>query len=384
MKKKLVTIGLIVLLCAILAKPLLQLIVVVFWASTPLGPYHHSAYVDTAQEIVDLDGRKFSNIHCKLFELKENGFYEVEIDVEDAPIRNIKAYDDKLYVNANYSIMVFNKNLERVDTIEINVASFIVDDEYLYYSSHNYDSAKNFYAYNFNTKEKILVANKLTNNICQFNNKLIYANDSWNTIDITDKSEYTSYYNNFYKDQILSISVYKPSFYVNSFSGHIGWKNNKLVITYGDNTYDLDLDKENIIYCPVHVIGNKVIFASFEYLDNDDCTNSYDCICHYGKNYIWSFDCETKSIAKLHEFDKGTYLINFNENDYSYYKDGKIYRNSQEIKEVDIAEPYGSFVEMIDDRDFYESRVSDSYFYDDGENLFYSYFNYMDIIKNKY
>ena len=348
---------------------------------TVYGPYHHEALIGT-KEVVEFNGRKFSHF-TDLYELKNDTYEKTNIDFGGKNIRHIESHNEKLYVSTFFYLFVLNKELEIEEKLDVPAFSYFVDENYIYYTnSHDeYD----FYVYNFENKESRLVASNLRNSTYSFNGKLIYVNDYGNIFDVTNGNKVTSrFLKSFYNGRIIQ-GEYKPSFYANSNTGTIYWrKDDKLIVTYDDECYEVESNGVNIIYDSIHTENNKVIFASYEYQEHDYCNNILGCICHHGTNYIWSFDLETKAITKLYTFEEGTYLISFDENNYCYYRDGKVYRNNQEIMLVDKVEPYGEFTQLGDDYNFPWTEVSVTYFYDDGTNVYHMYFDYKSTLKNQY
>jgi len=347
---------------------------------TIFGPYHHEALINT-QEVVEFNGRKFSHF-VELYEFKNDTYEKLNIDFDGKNIRHIESHNEKLYISTFYSIFILNKELIIEEKLDIPTFSYFVDDNYIYYTSNT--NEYDFYVYDFENKESTLMASNLRNSTYSFNEKLIYVNDYGNIFDVTNGNKFTSYFlQSFYNGHIRQ-GDYNPSFYANNNTGIIYWKDDKLTVTYGNEIYEVESNGVNIIYGSIHIENNKVIFASYEYQEHDDCNNLLNCICHFGTNCIWSFDLETKTITKLHTFEDGTYLISFDENNYCYYKDGKVYRNKQEIMTVNKVEPYGEFTQVGDDNDFASTQVSVTYFYDDGTNVYHKYFDYKDTLKDQY
>lgn len=348
---------------------------------TTNGPYHHAALVNV-QKTINYNDRILIKHNGKLYEIKDDNYEQIELDLEGKSIHNVMFYNEKLYISNFSNLFVLNKNLEIEEKINVGAFSFFIDDNYIYFTNNNkkYD----FYAYNLKSKESKLISANLRNSTYLFNDKLIYVNDYGNIYDITDTTCFTSISGTLFNNGKIRTGDYAQSFYINSNTGTVYWKNNKLNITYGQDSYELELNTVHIVKSPVHIESNKIIFSTFEYLDHDNCNSHLGCICRYGSSYIWSFDIETKTITKLKTFDTGTVLINFSETSYCYYKDGKIYQNDQVIKEINLIEPYGEYIQKGDAYFVYDSRVSDSYFYDDGKTIYYRYFNYKDSLKNQY
>lgn len=352
---------------------------------TVFGPYHHSAYVNRVQEVADLNGRSFCLINNKVFELKKETFMKIDLGIT-GPLRHIKAYNGKLYIRGPSGINVFNANLEKEEDINIYAGSFLVDDNYIYYVNLQGSSYDDLYAYDLESGENILLTTKLVNDTYVFNNKILYVNDAQNIFDVTSDLDITSYFFEVLDNgEIKTGGNTNPSFYANGSTGKIYWKKGKLTINYADESYEYALNEINVIYGAIHTKTNKVIFATYEYLEHDDCNNDLDCICHFGTNYIWSFDVETKNITKLKEFDEGTYLISFDENSYCYYKEGKVYRNNNEVRNVNKIEPYGKYTQIGGETSVnYRARVSDTFFYDDGTTIYHHYFDYRSTLQIRY
>ena len=113
--------------------------------------------------------------------------------------------------------------------------------------------------------------------------------------------------------------------------------------------------------------GEKVYFATYEFLKNDECNEHARCICHFGKSYIWCFDVNSNTLELIEEFNEGSYIISFSEEQFCYYNDGKIYLNDSIIKEI----------EKITTGELYFSRHST---YTSAEEKSNTYFYYDDVL----
>ncbi len=348
-----------------------------FW--TNCGPYHHAALVYNSEEEVEFNGKKYYLYLHSLYEVNDGKLKEAEFvnNISSSlRIERIKVYKDKFYISDYSNIYIVNEMLEREKTITLGVYDFLVTDNYIYYIANYYQKDCNFCIYDMETAKSTLLTSDLRNKTYTHNNRLIYVNDSGNIYDITNKETITSYFSESTLDAI-------PSFYADGKTGEIVYADKKLKITYYGEEFNYDVNMRNIIYDKIIANKNFVTFCSYEYLESDKC-NATECICHFGTTYMWRFDMQTKTLEKLKTFTEGAFIINFDENNYCYYQNGKIYRNDQEIKEVIPVEPYGEYMQKGEQSFDYFTKVSSSFFVDDGKDAYQLYEDFKDTLKDQY
>lgn len=101
-------------------------------------------------------------------------------------------------------------------------------------------------------------------------------------------------------------------------------------IAYNDSSFSFEkCDSFNTFYSKAYLLERCVLFATYDHLENDECGafGDYLCICSLGRSYLFCFDLDTKELSLIDDFDKGTFLIEYDLNNVAYYFNGALYEN---------------------------------------------------------
>jgi hypothetical protein len=120
-------------------------------------------------------------------------------------------------------------------------------------------------------------------------------------------------------------------------------KENSFVINNGSNAYIFPKNSAfETFYWNSFLIDNRVIFATYDYLENDECgtmNDSFLCTCRLGQSYLYCFDIISLEFTLIHKFDRGSFLIDYDLNNFEYYKNGRLYINDESTRDCTVIEP---------------------------------------------
>lgn len=346
------------------------------------GPFHHQAMVYKPSHVYTIKDKQYCYLNGDIYEVVDNVFIKKEINIgeNETPstnyIRNMQIFNEKIYIATTYYLYIFDAFWHEENKIALKLNSFIVDDNIIYYTDVKQDITLHMYNCENNQNFQLMKGRNCT---YQINEKIIYVNDYGNVYFVDENTDHIFITPRKNFDYIIQKT---SSFYLNGNTGLITLNSNLINISYSEKNYQFEVDCGNMFYDQIYTCDEEIIFATYEYMDDDICNEKLNCICHYGQTNIWSFNPSNNNLVLLKTLPKGTYLINFNKDMYCYYNDGKIYRNGNEIKIVNKIEPYGIYYTKGDERYIVGSEVSKTFIYDDGNNIFYSYYDYKSEVEN--
>lgn len=339
------------------------------------GPFHRQAFIKTPDVICETSKGKYCNLNREIYEIIDGTFIKKEIKFDKKNqagmtnlLEDIISDNDLIYVQTSYYVYVFNSSWVLEKRLDLSTICILVNDNYLYYTTGN-SPFNMLNVYDLNTNE-ITEINIKDNRVININETTLFVNNEGRIFKINDDN------NNKYLAE--SYNVYdkhlKMNFVINNNEYLFAFENGFLNVHNNDNYNQYDIKNCNMYYRNFFTKGEKVYFATYEFLKNDECNEHARCICHFGKSYIWCFDVNSNTLELVKEFNEGSYVINFSEEQYCYYNDGKIYLNDSILKEI----------EKITTGELYFSRhstytsaeeKSNTFFYYD-EELYYLHIDY--------
>ena len=156
------------------------------------------------------------------------------------------------------------------------------------------------------------------------------------------------------------------------------FEENIIKVSVDDFTSSYDIKDSNMYYQKILVKDENVYFSTYEYIENPECVENTDCICHFGKSYIWCFNTKTKELELLQELHDGSYIIDFNDKSYCYYFDGNVLYNDSLISNIVKVEPKGSYYCIGDPYYKVGDEYSKTYIYYDSKLYYYRIENEFD------
>jgi len=359
-----------------------------FWFGPPRGPYHHPAVVASPVKTVRVKDTVYgiipsSSFFYELCILDNGQFKEVETDYFINPT-DMQTDGKNLYVsNYRAGIYLFDATGNLIDHImeKTHVVSFLLDEAEIFYTNKPYiEGTQNetFYLYSYDreSKENRELDIAPIHSITELNNRKVFI-DSTNRLHWLDEIGA--------ENQMLPFDY---SYYLREISfadgnqvGILSLQNEKIVLKEQEE-YVYPLDSENYRFYPcIKEINGIVYFAVNEFSQKEDCEYE-NCICGFQKSKLLSFDLKTKRFLIHSEIGQQEEYISFGDTFFSYYSNGKVYRNGVEILKIDRIEPFGEYTTHTPFQSWCIGAVAQ--IYDDGEELFYRYIDCSAWLKDEY
>lgn len=228
--------------------------------------------------------------------------------------------NDILYIYLDEQIYAYNSNLEEISIYETGSISgrvgrrFIVLGDYIYFQGYNYDIKKEeFYKLSMitHTKESLDWDGKYP---AEFIFEEIYYKGVFHKFD-DNIHYYSSFFSNvFYNEKYEKIEI-----------NHNG---KSLIIN--DKTFDF----ANPFVVEEFVYLNSECFVFSTYTPQKDGCSSAPCISQLTDVKLWKYDIKAEQLSLIKQFNDYTILISFDENNYHYYYDGKLYSNDIEVEDA--------------------------------------------------
>ena len=371
---------------------------------TLYGPYHHEALVCPAYHVVDVAGNKYYQYYYSVYRLDNGTFSLISnkmSNCEDYVHVNDMCTDGQfLYVaTTGGEAKIFSSDYEYISTVELfdgnSCRSIVVDGNTIYCQSAD-GGELTLYAHNMQTGESTVIAEDFCDKTLNVEGRILFANSIgylfWED-QIQGVNQAYGYYKNGYNQygsmengqyQFAVPSILQQtniSFCYNSLVGEISVTDGAIVVEYNNNEHECKIAGDTL-YDNIVLYGDKLYFVAYDYIPNEGCINER-CVCHMGQSELYCFDFQTSQFELLDTLESGFYTT-FNGQTYTYYLDGVIYRENQQIMKVDEISPYGEYRTGIPGQYLWQSYVSQSIFYDDGSTLYYKYDDNRPYLKDTY
>ena len=347
-----------IIIAAVLTPVMLFLILYFLLFFGSMWPYHiHRPAVlsQTADVFEDADG----NVYC----YQSRSIYKYDsLDVTKQPQRmkffdengeslgsNSMSRDDNYFYvdlddghrggHTNFSIQIFDKHFNLVDSItfqdEMYTSGMCAVNGNVYYvlrDTENNDD-RTLYCYSVDSKDTRTIRNgiEIDTRVIDDGHE-IYYDRNHNLKTITTETKL-----NYWWDKELDNS---HLFFEDTFD--LYFDNQSIYLTINGEKYAFDKDKNFDKFCSkATLIDNKVIFATYDYIENKECGNysDYYCICNQGKSFLYVLDLDTKELNLMGEYEEGTFLIDYDLDGAKYYYDGGLYINNVFHRECEKIEP---------------------------------------------
>lgn len=340
---------------------------------TEHGPYHHEAIIKSPLEIIENNDNIYFHMYPSIYKIDDDEY--AKIDIDDT-VYGLKFINNNFYVITSDSVNVYNEDFTLEKEYEIRgVKSLVIIDDIMYYNL-KYSNDSSFHSYDLNSFIDIKLKDKFVNDIYEINGKILYSN---------------MYGYLYFDNEILSSNLAKGLYKNNEFSfyygnniGNVCKNENKIELNYNDNIYYIETFNDFYFYKNIKIIDNKLVFSVYEYL-NDDLCNSKDCVCHYGKSKIYEFDLNLLNLNELKEIEKESYIIDFDLENVTHYNNGKIIKNNELLKEIEIVQPSGTYYIYGEDGELYnKTKISELYLFEYNSKIYNKYFDYSKSVEDKY
>ena len=243
-----------------------------------------------------------------------------EIDLEHIS-KDFYVSNDILYIYLDKSIYAYNSNFEEIsiyDTGSINGRvgrRFIVLGEYIFFEGFNYDLKKDeFYKYSMitHTKEPLERDGKYP---AEFISEGIYYQGGFHKLG--DNIQYFGFYGG-----IVYTEDYKRI--------ELNREKDKIVINDKSFSFEYPFAVEEFVY-----LNSECLVFSTHTPCIEDCSEYITpCISQLTDVKLWKYDIKTEQLSLIKQFNDYTILISFDDNNYHYYYDGKLYSNDIEVEDA--------------------------------------------------
>lgn len=223
-----------------------------------------------------------------------------------------------IYLDDKY-IYAYNSNFEEVSIYDVGFIHgrvgrrFIVLGDYIYFEGFNYDLKKDeIYKYSMitHTKEPLDWDGKYP---AEFLSEGIY------------------YYKLALHKYDDSIHYYGDShvFYNKDYKRiELNREKDKIVINDKSFSFEYPFLVEEFVY-----LNSECLVFSTYTPRKEDCSYA-PCISRLTDVKLWKYNIKTEQLSLIKQFNDYTILISFDENNYHYYYDGKLYSNDIEVEDA--------------------------------------------------
>jgi len=224
-----------------------------------------------------------------------------------------------IYLDEYDSIYAYNSNFEEISIYDIGPIfgrtgrRFIVLGDYIYFKDYNHAKEKSeFYKYSMitHTKEILDWDGKYP---AEFISEGIYYKGVFHKYDDSiHYYDYNSYV--FFNEDYKRIELNKEI--------------DKIVINDKSFNFEYPFAVQEFVY----LNSECFVFSTYTYQD-ENCSNA-PCISHLTDVKLWKYDIKTEQLSLIKQFNDYTILISFDDNNYHYYYDGKLYSNDIEVEDA--------------------------------------------------
>ena len=301
------------------------------WEKT-LYKVHHPAIYSVQKDFFQLADTVYcmEDGYCLAFDEKKE---TKRVDLKHFS-KDFYVSKDILYVYLEEHIYAYNSKLEEICAYDTGYVSghrhFIVIGDYIYYLGHIIGKGEVFYRYSiiYHTKEELEWDGKYP---AVFRSEGLYFKEYFKTFDDNE-----SYF----------IDEFSRIFYTENYE-KIKIKRDKFALLINDKSFDIGYS-----FCMVEqmYINSENFFFATYHPNYDNCSNCITpCISQLTDVKLWKYNIKTEQLSLIKQFNDHTILISFDDNNYHYYFDGKLYSNDIEVEEApkievgDIFSYYASF-----------------------------------------
>ena len=231
--------------------------------------------------------------------------------------------NDILYVYLDGHIYAYNSNLEEIsiyDTGFIDLSDricFIVLGDYIYLHSYNHD-IKEYEIYKYSmithTKEALNGDGQYPTN---FTSEGIYYNGLFHKYD--DNIHYCTFRGG---SEVLYNENYEKIEITKEFDG--------LVINDNYLNFETPFTVKKVVY----LNSDYIVFSTYT-PQTENCSDIITpCISQLTNVKLWKYNYKTEQLSLIKQFNDYTILVSFDDNNFQYYYDGKLYSNDIEVEEA--------------------------------------------------
>ena len=223
-----------------------------------------------------------------------------------------------IYLDEYKSIYAYNSNFEEVSIYDVGFISdtcFIVLGDYIYFLDYNHAKEKyEFYKYSMitHTKEPLERNGKYP---AEFISEGIYYQGGFHKLG--DNIQYFGFYGG-----IVYTEDYKRI--------ELNREKDKIVINDKSFSFECPFAVQEFVY-----LNSECLLFSTQTPCIEDCSEYITpCISQLTDVKLWKYNIKTEQLSLIKQFNDYTILISFDDNNYHYYYDGKLYSNDIEVEDA--------------------------------------------------
>lgn len=248
-----------------------------------------------------------------------------------------------LYPNYEDLFQIFDYDfmlLQEIELKDFSVYDFLIFDDYLYYiGSFDEETDNNgdfsIYKYNVLENDTFEVANKISfdstyfdgSNVLEVGHSATFVNHRFNGRIVLQN----------WRDETKEKTMLSK--YCSILELHL--ENNYVVLKHGGLVYSFK-PTDGIIsfYDKAYLVDDNVIFAIYEKIENKECGEvKGECVCRYGQSFLITFDIKELEFRIIAQYEKGTFLIDYDLNNVQYYYNGNLYVDDIIFRECETITP---------------------------------------------
>ena len=314
------------IICIIVVISAVPLAFLFFWVVLSFAfqerPYevHHPAIYSVQENFFQLGDNIYymDDEYCLIFDnQKETRQINLEYISDDFYVSN-----DILYIYFDKHIYAYNSDFEKTSIYDTGFIPgvvgkrFIVSGDYIYFQEYNnYKKKYEFCKYSMVTQTKDVL--------------------DWDGLYPAEFISEGVYYNGIFHKYDENIHWYRPS-YSNVFYNEdyekieLNQEKDKIVI----NDKSIDFEYPFVVEGSVYINSKCFVFSTYTQNIKDCSQDINQCISQLTDVKLWKYDIKTGQLSLIKQFNDYTILISFDENNYHYYYDGKLYTNDIEVEEA--------------------------------------------------
>ena len=243
-----------------------------------------------------------------------------EIDLEHIS-KDFYVSNNILYIYLDKHIYAYNSNFEEISIYDTGFISgrvgrrFIVLGDYIYFEDYNHAKKEfEFYKYSMitHTKESL---ERVGQYPAEFISEGIYYKGVFHKYD-----DSIHYYD--YDSCVFFNEDYKRI--------ELNEEKDKIVINDKSFSFEYPFAVEEFVY----LNSECLVFSTYTPCKEDCSEYKTPCISQLTDVKLWKYNIKTKQLSLIKQFNDYTILISFDDNNYHYYYDGKLYSNDIEVEDA--------------------------------------------------
>ena len=261
------------------------------------------------------------------------------------------------YDSPKYLLKVFDKDFREIAVTFFDNGFSLVfiacNDEHVYGILNNRATKQNIlFKYDFALSTKTILHEAVeTNMVFNDGENNIYVGKDYSIVIGENK---TQLFDDISDKKVRYLAGLEVSLFENRFD--IAFNGN--LLSFKAN------NKSNYFYKKAFLSEDKILFATFRYVKQNDCGFDYlsrygtkVCVCGLKESCLYSYNLITEHLDLIRKFKSGTFLIDYDFNNVEYYYDGNLYINDDIFGPCLKVKPY-EYSRLLVHTSFHEEDAS--------------------------